>query len=267
MNNDVAEPCQLSDDRVFNGVHEWMSQRAWRNQKHVVRMDWLDLVDAISREKKYTELEVSDALDALLHQKPSFIEKVDEGFLVKKKFAELVISSGEARRERDKLARSAGLSRTLLVPQTPEAKPKIFGREGSALNYPPPQPRYPRNPNVVLARQVFPRLCQEAGISLPMEFTWTRLAAGVGQWLDDGLDHSFIRQMMEEFAVHPMARQSRFSLDELFLSRRQKLSDLVGKRRRTDPGNRRNGSGEEYWLRRSSQRHNQGREYWLGRYQ
>jgi hypothetical protein len=244
MTETWAKPC-LDSDLIFNIVHEWVSKKSWR--KGSLRMDWLDMVDTISREKMISGRDVSDALKSLLDAKPPIIEKTDQGFLVREKFCGTFRQSPPATRVQSKIARSAGLRRTPVspFPAFPEAKPNGVKAE-SAQNY-SPQPRCPQSPKVILAREDFPRLCQEAGISLPMQFTWTRLAAGIGNWLNDGLDVVFIRQMMEEFVRYPGSRQSRLSPDKLFLSRRQKLTDLVLARQNRDPNNRRY-NPEPNWL-------------------
>lgn len=97
-----------------------------------------------------------------------------------------------------------------------------------------PTPREPDSPLVKLAREVFPRVCQECGIRLlPPEMKWLALSGRIKVWIEEeGLSYEFIEDMMWEFGRHPeWARKSRRPAWLVFLGRKQELASLVASHR------------------------------------
>jgi hypothetical protein len=87
--------------------------------------------------------------------------------------------------------------------------------------------------SVSLARDIFPRLVKQN----PLQANWPALAKNLKLWNQQGVEWSFIRQMMEEFAQHPeWCRRSRRSPWLVFVSKRSDLSSLVSHQRQKATG-------------------------------
>jgi hypothetical protein len=236
MANTGAEPCPKPDS--FNLVHEWVSKKAWRDGS--LRMNWGELLEVICRREALTCGEVSDGLRSLLDQ--GILKSTDEGFLVTEKFQKNYAIIGAADLSEGAYARSACASeqstRGAKRPEcfhpgdSPASDRSVFSEVTDQYEVTAqylPEPRHPRSRRVVLCRETFPRMCRDAGIAVhPMQFSWSRLAAHIKKWeWDYEIDLDFVRQMMVVFVGLPELTHLTRSPDLLFISRREKLTNLV----------------------------------------
>jgi hypothetical protein len=276
MDKGLPEPCPDSDV-VFNGVHEWMTLKALKRRSGVIPQGWLELVETMHRERRYPEKAISAALTHLLDQ--GYIEKTDQGdgFSVRvpcpSEDFSLVFAgtTGAAGPQRDMIAAKPLTWRAVFgCERSEQSRYRVSERSDQKLSDQLPAPRNPRSPIVRLAREIFPSLCEEAGIEmLPQHRKWLPLSGHLRRWRErDGMEISLIRELMEEFVHHPEWCQPEIPPWRAFVRHRDKLMYLVEARRRRDPGNRRYSEGQDqsWWLDTPSQnRPTRGVEYWLGR--
>lgn len=283
MDNGLEEACPDSD-AVFNGVHEWMSEKALRRRNGIIPGGKHDIVERIAREKCFPAREVADAFQTLRDQGAVEVFGEGKGFLVPERIRHVFDANPHTPPpERDTLAGVKPTGCRALkseasaaseappafdFPESSEAR-RTGGMEESAHKY-GPAPKNPSSRAVQMARELFIDLCEEHGIANIPYPKWSGLARRLRQWEEEeGIDLNLSRQMMEEFVRHPEWCRSSTKLPwEVFVYRKNKLMSLVTNRLRRDPANRRYSSsnGAEYWLSRSAgNRHSQGAEYWLGR--
>lgn len=263
----LEEPCPDSDP-VFDGVHEWMTQKALRRRSRVIPGERLSLVDRIVRDCCFPPKAVWNAVVALEDQ--GWVEASGDGFRVvefweqsDENFFEKLyanphaagpvggkLSLAKATACRAQENETSAASRVPPVYPPSEARPQ--GVKGESAQIYGPAPNYRHSKRVKLARIFFPDLCRQHGIVfLPGQFDWRPLAGALRRWEEnEGIDTDMARQLMEEFVCHPEWCQNKTFPWRVFLARRNKLLDLVTTRQRRDPGNRRHSGGVEYWLAR-----------------
>jgi hypothetical protein len=249
-------------DYVLGAVHTWMTDKARRYRSGVIPLDLDGLLAKICRSFR---LRGHDALAAVTQLgEQGVIGNTDQGWVVLtpalKDFPrDLYLSAPPAGPERRSLVASP-LGYGAMPPQADACVAQrakrasgaggVGGMEESARN---------------LARDFFPDLCRENGITYPVGTGWLGLAGALKQWQEKyeiGLDEA--KLMMQEFVRHPQwCRQSRKPTWQVFLARREQLQYLVLAKKRRDPGARRFAAGRVWWSQ--PERHRRGEDYWLSR--
>lgn len=263
----------LESDRDLTEVLDCIIKLAQKRRSGVIPLDYRGLNESVARKLCRSLHRVTDMVATLLDL--GAVEKTSQGdgFRVCPDFFPVFDQVyGASRRDRVSLAASPLELRGSTLPggqrsERSERSTAVAASEKSAQNQ-NPRPRHPANKFVAIARDVFPALCRQNGITYLPGTDWRPIAGTVKRWgLQYGITVEEAHQMMEEFVRHPeWCQRSRKSPWAVFIQRREQLQYLVTAQQQRDPGSRRfAGQGQEYWIGSRPERPTRGAEYWLTR--